>query len=167
MGKKISQALGWKKILKETHFLPPPQSTSVQALLLNPSCSKFPHFYKCPSSPFSSHIPFTVSVFSFTLLLLCLLRCEHFFPCLLPLLTINFISMFQQRHHISSHWFRFWCMMGFHSFQNYPKQVQDSSLLSFTKGIPAAACYKPLNFMPSQYVKNLKHNFICAVSQYW
>lgn len=106
MGKKISQASGQKKkhlkISSLTLLLPPHQSVSVQAFLLNRSCSKFPHFYKCPSSPFSSDIPFTVPVFSFTFLLLCLM-CEHFFPCLLPLSTINFPSIFQQRHHISSH----------------------------------------------------------------
>lgn len=166
---KNFRGIGVEKIHKTSskpQFLPPPKSRPVQALFLTPSCSKFPHFYKCSSSPFSSHIPFTVPVFSFTFLQ-CLFRCEHLFPCLFPLLTINFTSMFQQRHHVSSQWFKFWCMIGFHSFQNYLEQVQDSSLLSFTKGTPAAACYKTLNFMPSQYAKKLKENFFCAVSQYW
>lgn len=167
MGKKISQASGQKKkhlkISSLTLLLPPHQSVSVQAFLLNHSCSKFPHFYKCPSSPFSSDIPFTVPVFSFTFLLLCLM-CEHFFPCLLPLSTINFPSIFQQRHHISSHWFRFWCMMGFHPFQNYVETGTRQFIAFFHKGHPCSFLLQNPEFYAQSVCKKTKAQFcLCCV----
>lgn len=104
-------------------------------LHLSPHTSPF-SILLCSLSHFSFHVSSCVHVHT------------HFFLCLLSPATIAFsYTHFSRETTGSSHWFKFWCTMGyFQPFQCCLEQVQGISLPPPTKGTPATPSYHNPDF---------------------